>query len=493
MRRRLATLPFVVVIVAAVASLGWVGAAQAGSKRLTFQVSDARAYAYKASIPQPVIQGAPKCDPKTEKYKCQGYNHNPNCPKKIDFGPKGRPPDPAPPEGVDGAKGSAGEGAGNNPSGDGVPQAGAVRLNRLFSDGASGRVGDVVQSNGVASLQYVDLGTPPWNGNQDGHTETDAFTNQSNYEERCYPTTKDAKAGTDYAHFFSHSYVSPETIHYSECFETQCQLSAGPLQPTAEHGVTEVHLAQQGDVVRGVLSAQLENLKFPGGFPLTIDELQSYAKFESDGTPDGLRWQVVTTAQGAHFAGQPIALPQGQSIQFGAGDQAVSFGVAGPYVDAPKDGHELHVVAPGMFVATSQQTAFFAGAELTANFGRDSALTFPPIPPPPSSPPSNGGGPGTTTDGGGGPTGNTGGGPSFPTIPSGGGTNTAPLPPSAQQFALISKNDPPWAPIAILAFGTLGFLVALLRWSQQFEWGRRMYEVQPMRSFEWLYRAFLKT
>ena len=58
---------------------------------------------------------------------------------------------------------------------------------------------------------------------------------------------------------------------------------------------------------------------------------------------------------------------------------------------------------------------------------------------------------------------------------------------------MLSKTDPPWAPVSILAIGVLGLLMVFLRWSQQFEWGRRMYEVQPVRGFQWLYRAFLKT
>src|SRR5207253_9833839 len=74
----------------------------------------------------------------------------------------------------------------------------------------------------------------------------------------------------------------------------------------------------------------------------------------------------------------------------------------------------------------------------------------------------------------------------------GGGTGNTNLTQAQPQFALLSKNDPPWAPVSILALGMLGLLMVLLRWFQQFEWGRRIYEVQPMRAFEWLYRAFLK-
>ena len=155
-----------------------------------------------------------------------------------------------------------------------------------------------------------------------------------------------------------------------------------------------------------------------------------------------------------------------------------------------------------MFVATSQQTAFFAGAELTANFGSGSgSVTFPApptsfgggVPPASSSGGVSTGGGSVAPSGGGGVSSGTGGG-GFGTGggTGGGGTGTTSAPQTQPQFALLSKTDPPWAPVAILVLGTLGLLLVLLRWFQQFEWGRRMYEVQPMRSFQWLYRAFLK-
>jgi hypothetical protein len=501
MRRRLLLLPVAAMVLSILGGLAGPGPAAAGSKEeLTFQVSDARAYGYKVSIPQPVIQVAPKCDPKSDPYKCDGYDHRKNCPPKVDIGATALPPDPASPQNADGITGGAGDNAGNSPTGTGVPQSSAVRLNQLLSLGALGRVDRVLTANGLASYTYTELATPPWDN--EGHTETDAFTNANNYEERCYPTKQDAEGGTDYAHFFSHSLEAPGTDHFSECFETQCQLSAGPLQPTAEHGVTQVHLELDGGVVCGVMSALLENLEFPGGFPLTIHELRSYASFETDGTSSGLKWNVISVAQGAEFAGQPINLPQGQSIEFGAGDQAFSFGMAGPYVSTAKDGSDLRIVAPGFFVATSQQTAFMAGVEMTGTFGRSTPPTFH-LP--------GGGGDHTQGDtsgggssgGGTGSTGSTGTGTGtgttvFPTGPTGTGTDTSgsgggTLPPTQPEFAIISKLDAPWAPIAIIGMGALAFLLILGRWVQQFEWGRRMYETRPLRSFQWLYRAFVKT
>jgi hypothetical protein len=64
---------------------------------------------------------------------------------------------------------------------------------------------------------------------------------------------------------------------------------------------------------------------------------------------------------------------------------------------------------------------------------------------------------------------------------------------ASPEFAFVSRSDGPWAPVLILALGLIGFVLILLRWIQQFDWGRDLYEVQPLRSFQWLYRAFLKS
>src|SRR5437588_3172977 len=103
MIRRLATIPAVLAVLAGSAALGWTGTAHASGQQLTYQVSDAEAYAYKASIPQPVIQAAPKCDPKNPgpnygKYKCDSFDQEPNCPPKIAFGSAVLPPDAQAPQ-----------------------------------------------------------------------------------------------------------------------------------------------------------------------------------------------------------------------------------------------------------------------------------------------------------------------------------------------------------------------------------------------------------
>jgi hypothetical protein len=498
--RRIATVPILSMALAIVSALSWSGTAQASASHLTYQVSDARAYAFKASVPPPVIQAAPKCDPKADKFHCQSYYQRPNCPKKVAIGPKGEPPDPRPPDNADGYSGSAGQGEGNDPSGTGVPQSSAVRVNQLIADGSIGREGNVVSSNGFATIQYTDLGTPPWNGNEDGYTETDAFTNQANYQERCSPNPgqKSVQSG-NYAHQWDHSYMGPATSGDIQCFGNQCKFCATYVceadptglfyAATATHAESQTHLWQSGEVVNGLLSTVVQNLTFPGG-QLEIDQLQTYVSFQSDGTADGLRWKVISTAQGVHLGGQPINLPPGQSLEIGGGDQSAAIGMAGPYVKADKDGSALTVVAPGFFVATSQQTQFYAGAEVQANFGQSESVSFPPLPSGKSAPPPSSTGTSNPNPRSGGFTPPSGGTNVAP--PSTGGTNT-PQPSAQPQFALLSKHDPPWAPVTILAIGFLGFLMVFLKWSQQFEWGRRMYEVQPIRGFQWLYRAFLKT
>src|SRR5438132_1237759 len=172
--RRIATIPIIAVALCVISALGWSGSAQASSSQLNYQISDARAYGYKASIAQPVIQAAPKCAQ-----------------------------------------------------------------------------------------------------NPEAQTETDAFSNLPKYEERCYETgsngnydpkaSSHAKPGDSYAHMFSHSQKGPETDAYTECFQSQCQFNTAPLSPAAAHGLTQVHLQQTGDTVRGVLSAELEDLNFGNG------------------------------------------------------------------------------------------------------------------------------------------------------------------------------------------------------------------------------------
>src|SRR5437867_859693 len=117
MPRRLAAVPIVALLLAAFSGAGWTGVAHAAGQVLTYQVSDAEAYAYKASIAQPVIQAAPKCaDSPFPKYGCDTYDHKPNCPKTVAFGPSAEPPDPQPPPNVDESSGGSGDTAGQDPN-----------------------------------------------------------------------------------------------------------------------------------------------------------------------------------------------------------------------------------------------------------------------------------------------------------------------------------------------------------------------------------------
>jgi hypothetical protein len=50
-----------------------------------------------------------------------------------------------------------------------------------------------------------------------------------------------------------------------------------------------------------------------------------------------------------------------------------------------------------------------------------------------------------------------------------------------------------WPVAVTLGLGLLGLLLVLSRWLGRFAWGRRLFRVQPFRTFDWIYRAFVKT
>ena len=501
---------FVLALIAPLAALAILPAATAGAAgktTLTYAISEARAYALKFSAAEPVIKNAPKCDPKTDKYHCTGkWETKPNCPPKISWGPKGKLPAPAPPSGVKGLSGGAGDGAAvGAPNAGTPPQSSPVRPNDILSLGALGRNGPILNANGLAAEHYTDLGTPPQWQHESGYTETDAFVpNQDKYEERCNPLSN-AKSGNNYTHEFSDSTGGPETYHVSECFGHKqtgktpegCNFAAAVLNPSANHAISIVHLYDRAGQVHADLEAKLEGVSFGGG-AVTIDELTTFASFVSDGTAEGLHWRVSTTASGVKIGGQSVSLPQGRALNL----PGFAVGIAGPYVGAPKDGSQITIVAPGLFVATDQQSMFFAGAELYANMGR-----VPPIPQLGGLPPikSGGSGGGSGAGGGGVPVssgggggiagggsslggfGGGGGGASFSGSVGGGSVSTSP------EFQFVSRSDAPWPPVLILALGVIGFMLVVLRWIQQFEWGRDLHDLQPLRSFQWVYRAFLKS
>jgi hypothetical protein len=45
----------------------------------------------------------------------------------------------------------------------------------------------------------------------------------------------------------------------------------------------------------------------------------------------------------------------------------------------------------------------------------------------------------------------------------------------------------------IIALGLLGWFFLLGRWLQRYTWGRKLNRLQPFRTFDWVYRAFVKS
>ncbi|HEX2029972.1 MAG TPA: hypothetical protein VHL78_01030, partial [Actinomycetota bacterium] len=223
-----------------------------------------------------------------------------------------------------------------------------------------------------------------------------------------------------------------------------------------------------------------------GNGQLTVDVLRTVVTFASDGTADGLAWTVATSAQGATLGGRPVSLPPGRVVSAG-GLQA---GVAAPYVRAPANGRDLEIVAPGLFVAHQEQSAYFAGAEVSASFTRQPVTEFEPF-----LGDLNGivAGVGDAGLGGGFDAGAATSAPASPTtaptaMPAT-GQGEAPEP----SVSVVRYTTGTGAMATVLGLAAAGLLLLLIRWIGRYGWGRRLYRRQPLRGVDWLYRAFLKT
>lgn len=475
---------------AAVLALGLYVAppATAADEAPSFSIKEARTYAYKVSLIKEIIENAPKCDPEDDpKYKCDEgqYNHKPNCPGDIAIGPAGKLPKFAPPEGVTPIEGGAGDGTG----GERPPASSPVRLNELVAVGSASHFDTIKEAAGFASKAYVDL-----SGRDDPeqHTESQILsTNKAVYEERCWPLDA-AKDGNDYSHLLSRSSTDVATYHYAECFRRACQWGGiGNFGADAERARSVTHLFEEDGKLRVGLSAFIEDLSYGSG-ALTVEAIETYAEISSDGTASGLRWSVSTTASGARLGGQPVALPPGQVVS-GPG---FSFGVAAPYVATEEDGSQIRIEAPGLMIATPQQTIHFAGAEVGAGLGEGLDFNF--------EPGSTGGTDGSTTtdDGGFSSAGSfdTGsasvGGTTF-----GGGVAIGPSEGAEEPLAaepateiLIFEQATGRGTVGgIIALGLLGWFFLLGRWFQRYSWGRKLNRLQPFRTFDWVYRAFVRS
>ncbi|HEX9823843.1 MAG TPA: hypothetical protein VGB51_05540 [Actinomycetota bacterium] len=456
----------------------------AASTEVRFTVREARAYLYRVALRKEVIeaaQNAEPCDPKEDPYHCDdvAYNHRPNCPEPIALEAKGRGARPAPAPGAEPEEGSAGDGAGPESE---PPLSSAVTLNEFLVLARLGKVGTVVEAAGMASDSFVDL-----SGRQEPelHTESNAFApNVRDLEERCL---EEEEGSGSYKHFLSRSFHRPSTYHLAECFQDDCTFDRATFFAQAREGRTIVSLSKRGDRVTGSLSATFQELSWGEG-AVTVDQLHTFITFTSDGTAEGLAWKVDTTAKGLRLGGEPVALPGGDLV----GTEALQVGVAAPYVRAPEEGDALRIVAPGLVIASREQTVYLAGAELDASMDRGEPFSSP----------------GGTGEGSGGQSG---------TDPATGSVTATEAPPVDDAAATpgeipagdeVASNDTagPQAIVSverirtgllpvlgILLAGALGVLLILHHWLRRFPLIRGAYRAGPLHALDRLLRAFVRS
>jgi hypothetical protein len=464
--------------------------AVAQSDQLSYSIKEARAYAQKASLDKNAVEAAPKCNPDDDKYKCDEgqWNHKPNCPKDIEFGATGKVPVPKPPP-VDATRGGAGDSAGGDQP---PPQSSPIRYNRFVALGTLSRITGLKEARGFASRVYVDL-----SGRDDGeaHTESEAIGTQRRWEERCFPDGAADDGGTDYSHMMSRSNTQLSTYHFTECHKRDCFEQApgpGTFGADAEKATSIVDLYEEDGEVVGKLSSVVEDLNYGGG-AFTVESVETYIEFRSDGTPQGLKWSVSSTANGVKLGGQPVTLPPGQMIS-GPG---IAVGMAAPYVNAEKDGTKLTIVAAGLTFGSDQQAAFVGGAEVVAGFGGGSGdFELPPLDdtePPPDTTVGGGGG-GSDFDSPVGGIGSVGGSGGFDLSAPVTEDSTTPVAAGAPEEILVYEMATGRGAVpAIIALGIVMWFLLMSRWLQRFTWGRKLSRYQPFRTIDWVYRAFVKT
>ena len=426
---------------------------------LTYTIREARAYAFKVSLSKQEIQLIPACNPQTDPYGCDRslYEHKPNCPPQVALGRTKPGPEAEPAANSIVVSGGAKDHLGSEPN-----QSSPVRVNRLLSMGRLSHAGDYPSAGGLASDIFVDLqgrNTPA------AHTQSEAFSNLPDYEERCYPTPFNASS---FEHFLSRSGDGPSTYHLSECFGGQCTLGPGI---SVEHAVSIVDMKEKAGVVTAALSSELQGVQLDTG-GVSIDALSTFVSVRSDGTPAGMKWSVATTIAGLKVAGQKVALPLGATLPLGQ----LTIGLVQPYTAVTDAGHELSVVAPGFAIMSDAQSIFLGGAELYGTFDRQPPASFLPSPlpglvPPVSVPPIV-----------------------FPStvVPPPTLVQQPPSLPTAN-FAIRMYDTGAAAVALILIAGGVAMLLVLMRWTRRWEWGRRLSTIQPLKGIDWLYRAFVKS
>lgn len=456
-------------------------------------------YVYKISVTKDVIEAAGKvpCDSTTDPYQCDRWRYNQalNCPTSIALGGQGVKPIDAIGAATEGKSGGAGQGAGMAPEDRSPPGASPVRVNELVTVATISKAGSVLGSSGMASDTFIEQSG---RYNPEAHVESDAFVSTKNfYEERCDPVNT-----SSYVHVFTRSEIQPEIFTMSECFSDQCSQSGigargfSAPRPSAQEARTMAHLSGAGGKIQGRVKSFISKMGGASGAnSLTAESVLTYISFESDGSPKGLKWTALTTASGVKINGQEVALEPGQTFgvdipgappelrERGApGPQSFFVGLSAPYVISKKDGTQLKIYAPGMFYGTETQTTYIGGAQLDAGLGRAPAFDF------------------LATDF---PS-------SFGTIsflrpgPPPFGSAFEPTPDSSSGQAIDGIERGPILSVREMATGpapmiilmaAAGFALALLMlgWIQRFEWGRHLFGFQPLRSVNWVYRAFVRT
>lgn len=490
------------------ASLVPLTVAVAAEPELFYAFKEAKAYGYKISVTKEAIEAARAqsnsykqckatfnnpncekirpCDPATDVYQCDSYqyNHTPNCPPALALGLFKEGPQPVKPPGGVERTGGAGINAGNATT-DPHP-ANPVKINELLASGISlTRIASSLQSGGMSSDTYVDL---DGRANSEAHTETDGFIpNKPSYEERCWsgtnPPSPFGDGGpsvidpADMVHILSRSTQTPRSYQMTECFGSQCSQSESIFgRPSANHALMVSDMFEAGGKVHGRLMSVVSGASFGAG-QATADNIATYAAFESDGTAKGLKWTVVTVATGVKLAGQPVSPQVGGPAVGGPGGTFV--GVAGPYVNALADGSKITIIAPGFFYGTEQQTTYAAGAELRASMGRAvSQGTFTPVNEPGTIRLLIPGVTGFTVPGE----------TEAPVV-----VELAPPEPSDPTISIREVSGSILPTVSIFSGAALALLLMLSGWVQRFGWGKRIFALQPLRSFVWIYRAFVRT
>jgi hypothetical protein len=477
--------------VAVLAALGGPAPAAARNEDTTtlrYTISEARAYSYRVSLRKEVIEAARRaepCDPAADPYGCDTtrYNHQPNCPPPLAAGAKGEVPEAGAVPGTQPIEGGADrtEGAGAEP-----PLASPVSLNELVALGRLGRSGDLLEAGGLASDSYVDL-----SGRQEPemHTESDILPGIANVEERCLVEDPNH---VSYRHFLSRSFEDdPSTYHVAECFKDECTFDRLLFSAQTAEARSIVDLREEGGKVLGNLRAMFQDASWGGG-AFTLDALDTTVSFESDGTADGLRWSVSTTVAGAELGGRPITLPTGRIV----GNADLQVGIAAPYVEPAADGSALRIVAPGIAIASREQTAFFAGAEITATFGtggpasassgsETAAAEATPTGSTEGTAPTSTADTTTASGGGGGNGG--GGGETVSSAPA------AAAAPPQEEVSISHFATGALGVATVVGAGLLAAAWILFRWAGQFPWSRDLYRLPPFSLMDRFYRAFLKS